>query len=84
MINLLSNIPKVFHSIRDIKVLLEAESKEIDIISNEIKNNEFNSHNFLSFIKHNFFIKLQNKKLIEEFKIKILIFSIYNLLNIMK
>lgn len=40
MINLLSNIPKVFHAIRDIKILLEAESKENDIISNEIKNNE--------------------------------------------
>ena len=38
----------------------------------EIKNNEFNSHNFLSFVKHNFFIKLNNKKLIEDFEIKIL------------
>ncbi len=38
----------------------------------EIKNNEFNSHIFLSFLKHNFFVKLDNKKLIEEFEIKIL------------
>lgn len=38
----------------------------------EIKNNDFNSHNFLSFIKHTFFTKLENKKLIEEFEIQIL------------
>ena len=38
----------------------------------EIKNNEFNSHIFLSFLKHNFFVKLGNKKLIEEFEIEIL------------
>ncbi len=38
----------------------------------EVKNNEFNSHTFLSFIKHIFFIKLANKKLIEEFEIQIL------------
>ena len=38
----------------------------------DIKNNEFNSHNFLSFLKSQFFIKLYNEKLIEEFEIKIL------------
>jgi ATP-dependent helicase/nuclease subunit B len=38
----------------------------------EIKNNEFNSHIFLSFLKHNFFVKLNNEKLIEEFEINIL------------
>ena len=38
----------------------------------EIKNNEFNSHIFLSFLKHNFFVKLDNEILIEEFEIKIL------------
>ncbi|NCA28036.1 MAG: hypothetical protein EBS92_02000 [Proteobacteria bacterium] len=32
----------------------------------EIKFNKFNSHNFLSFIKHKYFIKLANDKLIED------------------
>jgi len=50
---------------------------ELDIISFlllifEIKNSEFNSHNFLSLLKHHFFKKLYNKKLIEEFEIQIL------------